>query len=116
MKDDIVYIKHILDAINDIESSVKNLSKEDFKKSKDIKDATVRRIEIIGEAAKNISKGMRNKYRDIEWKKIVGTRDIMIHAYFNVDLDIIWDIVKKDLPDLKKKIKIILANSAKEFS
>lgn len=115
MNHDLPYIKHILDAINDIEFSVKNLSKEEFKKSKDIKDATVRRIEIIGEAVKNISKGMRNKYPNIEWKKIAGTRDIMIHAYFNVDLDITWDIVKKDLPDLKKKIEIILEEeSAKD--
>jgi uncharacterized protein with HEPN domain len=106
--EDIPYIKHILDAINDIEFSIKNISKEEFKKSKDTKDATIRRIEIIGEAIKNISKRIRNKYSDIEWKKIAGTRDIMIHAYFNVDLDIIWNIIKKDLPDLKKKIKIIL--------
>ena len=106
--DDLPYIKHILDAINDIELSIKNLSKEEFKKSRDTKDATVRRIEVIGEAVKNISKWTKNKYPDIEWKKIAGTRDIMIHAYFNVDLDITWDIVKKDLPDLKKKIKIIL--------
>ena len=88
--DDLPYIKHILDAINDIELSIKNLSKEEFKKSRDTKDATVRRIEVIGEAVKNISKWTKN------------------NAYFNVDLDITWDIVKKDLPDLKKKIKIIL--------
>ena len=106
--EDIPYIKHILDAINDIEFSIKNISKEEFKKSKDTKDATIRRIEIIGEAIKNISKRIRNKYSNIEWKKIAGTRDIMIHAYFNVDLDISWNIIKKDLPDLKKKIKIIL--------
>jgi len=113
--EDLPYIKHILDAINDIENSIKNLSKEEFKKSKDTKDATVRRIEIIGEAVKNISKGMRNKYPTIEWKKIAGTRDIMIHAYFNVDLDVTWDIVKKDLPDLKKKMRIILEEeSSKE--
>lgn len=105
---DLPYLKHILDAINNIENSVKNLSKEEFKKSEDAKDSNVRRIEVIGEAVKNISKETKNKYPEIEWRKIAGTRDIMIHAYFNVDLDITWDIIKKGLPDLKKKIKIIL--------
>ena len=78
MNHDLPYIKHILDAIKDIESSIDGLSKTEFKKSKDIKDATVRRIEIIGEAVKNISQGIKNRYPDIEWKKIAGTRDIMI--------------------------------------
>lgn len=102
------YLKHVLDAIADIEGSVKKLSKEEFKRSKDIKDATVRRIEIIGEAVKNISKEFKQKHPEIEWAKIAGTRDIMIHAYFSVDLDIVWNIVKKDLPDLKEKVKAIL--------
>ena len=101
---DVTYIKHILDAINDIESSIKGLSKEKFQKSKDIRDACVRRLEIIGEAVKNISQETKAKYPLIEWKKIAGTRDMIIHSYFNVDLDIVWDIIKKDLPDLKTKI------------
>ena len=108
---DIPYFKHIMDAIRDIENSTKNLSREDFENNKDVKDAVIRRIEIIGEAVKNISKETRNKYHEIEWKKIVGTRDIIIHAYFNVDLDIAWDIVKKDLPKLKKEIGRILKNN-----
>lgn len=101
---DLVFIKHVLDAINDIQSSIKNLSKKEFTESKDIKDATIRRIEIIGEAAKNISKKLKNKHKEIEWKKIIGTRDRLIHAYFNVDLDITWEIIKKDIPELKDKI------------
>ncbi len=115
--EDLPYLKHIFDAINSIENSVKNLSKDEFKKIEDIKDSNVRRIEIIGEAVKNISKETRNKYPEIEWTKIAGTRDIMIHAYFNVDLDITWDIIKKDLPDLKKKIERILKEiSSKNIS
>ena len=101
---DLVFIKHVLDAINDIQSSIKNLSKNEFIESKDIKDATIRRIEIIGEAVKNISKKTKKKYPKIEWKKIIGTRDRLIHAYFNVDLDITWEIIKKDIPELKDKI------------
>ena len=107
MNSDILYLIYILTAISDIESSTKNLSKEEFIKIKDIKDATIRRIEIIGEAVKNISEDLKNKHSEVEWKKIIGTRDRLIHAYFDVDLDITWDIIKINLPDLKNKISKI---------
>ena len=106
--EDLPYEKHIRDAIEDIEASVRGLSKGDFKKTKDAKDAAVRRIEIIGEAVKNISKELKQAHSEVEWSKIAGARDIMIHAYFKVDWDIVWDIVKRDIPDLKKKIQNIL--------
>lgn len=105
---DLPYIKHIRDSINDIQESLKNSSKKKFKENKDVKDATVRRLEIIGEAVKNISRELKVKHPKIEWSRISGTRDIMIHAYFNVDLNIVWDIVKKDIPKLKKDIQKIL--------
>lgn len=108
MKTDIPYLKHILDALNDIEISTKDLSKNEFKDNKDIRDATVRRLEIVGEAAKNISKKTRDRYKNIEWKKIIGTRDILIHRYFGVDWNTVWDILGKDLPQLKKEILEIL--------
>jgi uncharacterized protein with HEPN domain len=101
---DISYINHILDAISDIEESIKNISREKFEKTKDIKDANIRRIEIIGEAVKNLSNNIKEKYNEIEWNKIIGTRDKMIHHYFGVDLDIIWNIIKISIPDLKIKI------------
>lgn len=104
--DDLPYLKHILDAINDIESSI-GKSKKDFLKDKELRDATVRRLEIIGEAAKNISPALKNKYPFVEWKKIAGTRDIVIHAYFRVDLNVVWSIVKKDIPKLKIQIQKI---------
>jgi len=85
---DLVFIRHVLDAIDDIQHSVKILSKKEFIESKDIKDATIRRIEIIGEAVKNISKITKDKYPEVKWKQIVGTRDRLIHTYFKVDLDI----------------------------
>jgi uncharacterized protein with HEPN domain len=101
---DISYINHILDAISDIEESLKNISREKFEKTKDIKDANIRRIEIIGEAVKNLSNNIKEKYNEIEWNKIIGTRDKMIHHYFGVNLDIIWNIIKINIPDLKIKI------------
>jgi len=114
-REDLVFIKHMLDAINDIKSSIKGLSKENFIKSKDLKDATIRRIEIIGEAVKNISENTKEKYHKVEWKKIIGTRDRLIHAYFSVDLDITWDIIKNDLPILERQLLKIKEDLEKLF-
>lgn len=107
---DLAYVQHILESIKDIETSVKNLPKEKFQESKDIRDACIRRLEIIGEAAKNLSQEIRDKYPLVEWKKIVGARDLMIHSYFKVDLDVVWGIINKDLPILKKQIVDIKNN------
>lgn len=104
---DLPYIQHILDAIKDIEKSVKNISEEQFVKNKDIKDSNIRRLEIIGEAVKKISDFLKEKYPKIPWKEIAGTRDKMIHQYFGVDLEIVWNIITKEIPKLKKEIKKI---------
>ena len=107
-KEPLIFIEHISESIERIESYAKNLTKEKLTKNVKIQDAKIRRIEIIGEAAKNLPGDFRNKYRLVEWNDIIRTRDKIIHHYFGVDLDIVWDIVKKDLPDLKNKIKSIL--------
>ena len=106
-KSDVPYLQHILDAISDIEESTQGISKEHFIINKDIKDANVRRLEIIGEAVKHISKEFRDAHPEIEWNEIVGMRDTMIHKYFGVNLDIVWDTIREDLPDLKKKLQKI---------
>ncbi len=111
-KDTKIFILHILESIERIERFVGKSSKEDFLKSEIIQDSTIRRIEIIGEAVKNIPQSFRDKYSDIEWKKIAGTRDNIVHGYFGIDLNLTFKIVKKDIPELKKKILKILE---KEF-
>ena len=70
-----------------------------------IVDATVRNLEVIGEAAKNVPPGIRQKFPNIEWKKISGLRDILIHKYFGVDVEIVWDIIKHKLPELKTTLR-----------
>ena len=102
--EDLPCIQHILNAIKDVEESLKNITKEQFIKNKDVKEANIRRIEIIGEAVKNISQSLKDKHKEIEWIKIAGTRDKMIHHYFGINLDIIWEILKKDIPDLEEKL------------
>ncbi|MCK5282406.1 MAG: DUF86 domain-containing protein [Nanoarchaeota archaeon] len=113
MRDDRIYLNHVLERIKHIEESTKGISLTAFRKDKDIQDATIRRIETIGEAIKNVSETTKNRNPNIEWKKIAGTRDILIHAYFSVDIDMVWDILEKDLPKLKKEIKKILDESKK---
>mgnify|MGYP001559789558 CR=1 FL=1 len=105
---DVPYLKHILDSINDIEESVKNLSKKEFSNDKDKKEANIRRIEVIGEAVKNISIDFKNKYSNIPWKDIAGMRDKLIHHYFGVNVDNVWKVIKEDIPILKKEILKIL--------
>ena len=111
---DAPYLYHILDAIHDIENSVKNVTKKEFIKNKDIRDANIRRLEIIGEAVKNVSKGLKQKHPDIKWKQIAGMRDKLIHHYFGVDVEAVWKVIKKDVPELKKKINTIVKSLEEE--
>ncbi|MFH1358511.1 MAG: DUF86 domain-containing protein [archaeon] len=103
-KEDIVFINHVLDSINAIVDYSKNMDKEDLVLNRMKQSAIVREIEIIGEASKNISNSVRKKYFSVPWRDIIGTRDKIIHKYFEVDLDMIWEIIKKDIPELKKEI------------
>lgn len=102
-----IYLNDIIESIKRIENSIKGLTKKDFEENIDIQDAIIRRIQIIGEAVKSLPLELKKKYPDIEWDKIAGTRDIVTHAYFRVNLDIIWDIIFNQLPDLKRKIEKI---------
>ena len=109
MKKDVsVFLKHILESIAQIEEFVKGASKADFISSVKTHDATMRRLEIIGEATKNLPRTFREKHPEIPWNKLAGMRDKLIHGYFGIDLNITWNVIEKDLPDLKKKIKTIL--------
>lgn len=107
-KDEKIFLKHMLESIELITKFTKDLSKEDFLDNPLVQEGVMRRIEIMGEAVKNIPKSFRDNHPEIEWRKIAGTRDVLIHDYLGTDLDLVWDIVKRDIPDLKKKIRNIL--------
>ncbi len=98
-------VSDIKEAIERIESYTRDTKYQKFLKDTKTQDAVVRNLEIIGEAAKNISADFKRKKRDIEWKSIAGMRDKLIHKYFGVNLAIVWDVVKKKLPQLKNQIK-----------
>lgn len=108
MKDDLVYLHHIADAAAAIAKYTKG-GKEAFFVDKMIQDAVIRNLEIIGEAAKNISQEIRDTYPDIPWKQIAGMRDVLIHQYFGVDLDTVWLVVENRLPPLTERIELLLA-------
>ena len=103
-----LYFQDIWESILAIEEYTQTLSEEEFHKTRQTQDAVIRRLEIIGEAVKNIDRDFRNKYSDIPWKKIAGLRDIVIHEYFGVKLERVWGVVRSDLPDLKQKISSIM--------
>lgn len=106
-KDPKIFIEHILESIREIERNTKNISEDEFLNLVTIQDAVARRLEIIGEAVKNLPISFRNKHPKIAWKKIAGLRDVLIHEYFGVDIDLVWKIVHKDIPKLKKQIEEI---------
>ena len=98
------YLKDILDSIKKIERYTKGMFFDKFTTNELIQDGVVRNLEIIGEAVKNIPDNVKSEYPDIDWRKIAGLRDILVHAYFGIDKEIVWDVVKNKIPDLKQSI------------
>jgi len=99
-----LFVEDILNAMNKIERYIKGLTYEMFGKNEMVIDAVIRNLEIIGEASKNIPEIISKKFLDIPWRRMIGLRNITIHEYFGVDLDIIWEIITKNIPETKPKI------------
>ena len=108
-KDDAVYLHHILDAITRTEEYLKDATKLQFFESGLLHDAVIRQLEIVGEASRNVSEEFQEKYSEIPWGQIVAMRNRIIHEYFNINLEVAWDIVREDLPVLKQQVQKILS-------
>lgn len=107
-KDPKIFLRHIIESIEWIEAYSKNLTKEDFFKSQQVQDALIRRVEIIGEAVKNLPGDFKEKHPSIPWQEIAGMRDVLIHEYFGVALNQVWVVISEDVPRLKQYISKIL--------
>lgn len=107
-----LYLKDIFDAIVSIESFVKDMNIDEFRKDDKTVSAVIRKFEIIGEASKNIPKNVKSKYSSIPWNEMSAFRDKLIHFYFGINYEIIWNTIKLKLPELKVQIENII----KDFS
>ena len=104
----IEYLNHILDEIAYLIDQQERLDWETYIRDETLKRAFVRSIEIIGEASKKIPQDIKNQYPHIEWKAITGMRDKLVHDYFGVDHELVWDVVKHKIPTLHKQISEIV--------
>jgi uncharacterized protein with HEPN domain len=111
-KDPRVYLLHIRDAVASIERYTTS-GKETFLADKQIQDAVVYNLAIIGEAVKRLPAQLRSRYASVPWKSIAGTRDIVIHDYSRTDVAAIWSVVEQDVPQLRRTIAVMLRETGR---
>lgn len=107
---DEVRLRHMLDAAQKAIAFTQGRERTDLDTDEMLALAVVRLVEILGEAAKNVSLTLKDQTPNIAWRQIAGTRDRLTHAYFDVNLDIIWDIITNDLPLLVSKLELLLSS------
>lgn len=107
-RNEVIYLQDISDSCDKVLRFTKGLSLPDLLQDEKTYDAVVRNLEIIGEAAKNISEVLRSQMPDIEWRKIAGMRDMLAHEYFGIDNDVLWDVVQNKIPELAETVQTFL--------
>lgn len=107
MNEDRVYLEHIRDGLQDI-ATYSSAGREAFFKERMRQDAILRKLQIIGQAVKNLSENVKSRQPHIPWKQIAGMRDKVIHDYFGVNLEIVWAVVENELPKLRTAVSALL--------
>lgn len=108
VKGDRLYLEHVRERIERIEEYTRD-GAEAFRASTMVQDAVIRSFEVMGEAAKRISAGLRQAHPEVPWRDVAGFRDVLVHDYAGVDVDEVWNIVANDLPGLKRQVAALLA-------
>ena len=106
-----VYLQDILESIAHIQRFLEGVSEDEFYKNVEKQDAVLRRLEIIGEAVKHLPDEIREDHPDIPWRQIAGMRDIIIHEYFGITLEMVWVVATEDILDLKVKVEEIIESN-----
>ena len=108
MKDDALYIHYIHECLLKIDAYIEGKSKENFLQDSMLQDAVIRNLQVLSESTQRLSEETKLEYSQIEWFKISGFRNILVHGYLQIDLERVWLIIVKDLPDLQQTIKTML--------
>ncbi len=113
-KGDQLYLEHILSCIHQIAIYTTGMDKKGFDENKLVQDGCIRQLEILGEATKRISVNLRNKHAHLPWKQMAGMRDVLIHDYLYVDLDIVWKTLSESIPAIEAEIENLVSNIGDE--
>ncbi|MCW4468490.1 DUF86 domain-containing protein [Flavobacterium sp. MFBS3-15] len=108
-------LQHIHDAIREIENYVKAITFEHFSDNSMMLFACIKQLEIIGEASNHLSDNIKGQYESVEWRQIIGLRNIFVHEYFGIDKHIVWDVIQNDLPHFRHSIELIIEELNKQI-
>ena len=109
-----VFLQDVLEAIANVAEFVGPMTRTEFEADKKTVHAVVRDLEVIGEAIKSVPAEVRARHPQVPWQRVAGLRDILIHHYFEIDIDIVWDIIQNKLPKLKLQIQAVLGDSGEK--